>query len=453
MDVLLLSRLQFAMTTMFHFVFVPLTMGLSLMIAFMETRYVTTRNDLYLRMTKFWGRLFLINFALGIVTGITLEFQFGTNWSEYSRYVGDIFGAPLAVESLVAFFLESTFIGLWIFGWKRISPALHAGAMWIVAFASNLSALWILLANGWMQRPVGYVISNGRAEMTDFWSVVKNSFGLLEFGHTVLATWTVAAFFVMGIASWHLLRHSHTDFFQKSFKYGAILGLAASFGVFIIGDLHGAEVAASQPSKMAAMESVWQTQSGAAYNLIVIPRFSGDGNYVQTLGIPKLLSFLATKNFNGTVIGMNDVPRDERPPIWPVFASFRLMVGLGLLFMLLSVIATYKVWRNRVTGQRWFLWLMLLVIPLPYLAAQLGWMVTEIGRQPWIVYGVLRTADAVSPVVSLAQVGTSFIAFAILYGSLASLDVYLLYRIARRGPDGDTGHIIKTTKPTAVEGV
>ena len=449
MDVLTLSRLQFAATSMFHFIFVPLTLGLSLMVAFMETRYLRTRNEMYLRMTKFWGKLFLINFALGIVTGITLEFQFGMNWSEYSKYVGDIFGAPLAIEATVAFFLESTFIGLWIFGWNRISPVLHAVSIWIVAIATNISALWILLANGWMQNPVGYVLNNGRAEMVDFMAMVTNPSGLLKFGHTVLSGYVVAAFFVMGIAAWHLLRQSNTQLFKTSFKYAAIFGLVAAFGVAIFGDLSATRVAEVQPAKFAAMESVWNTGSGEDYNIIQIPDTANEANSVQTLGIPKFLSFLATRDFNGQVTGLRDIPPDERPPIWATFVNFRLMVLLGIIFAVLTVIATVKAARDRLVRSRKFLWIMLYALPFPYIATQLGWMVAEIGRQPWIIYGVLRTANAGSPAVSLAQVTSSLIAFTAVYGLLAVVDVYLLFKVARQGPDGDVTHILK---PATLQG-
>ncbi|MBI5871443.1 MAG: cytochrome ubiquinol oxidase subunit I [Actinobacteria bacterium] len=444
MDVLELSRLQFALTSMFHFIFVPLTLGLSILVAFMETKYLRTRNDMYLRMTKFWGKLFLINFALGIVTGITLEFQFGMNWSKYSEYVGDIFGAPLAIEATAAFFLESTFIGLWIFGWNRISPRLHAISIWIVAFATNLSALWILLANGWMQHPVGYVLANGRAEMVDFGAMVTNPYGLLKFGHQILAGYAVAAFFVMGISAWHLLRQNQTEFFKTSFRIAAIFGLVASVGIAIVGDFHAAGVAEAQPAKFAAMESVWDTQKGADYNLLVIPDTSGEQNSVEALGIPDGLSFLATKSFDSEVTGLKDIPPDERPPVWATFVSFRLMIILGIAFITLAAIATVKSGRGSLLKSRKFLGIMVWALPLPYIANQLGWVVAEVGRQPWIVYGVLRTADAGSPAVSASQVWTSLIAFTLVYGMLGALDIYLLFKVARKGPDDDLTHIVKS---------
>jgi len=262
MDVLTLSRLQFAMTAGFHFIFVSLTLGLSVLVAWMETRYVRTGDEIYLKMTKFWGKLFLINFAVGVVTGLTMEFQFGMNWAEYSKYVGDIFGVPLAIEAMVAFFLESTFIGLWIFGWNRVSKKVHALAIWIVALASNLSALWILLANGWMQHPVGFVLRNNRAELVDFMAVITSPYGWLKFAHTVLGGYVVGAFFVMGIAAWHLLRKNQSLFYKKSFRMAAVFGLISSFLVIAIGDFHAAEVARTQPTKLAAMESIWETERG-----------------------------------------------------------------------------------------------------------------------------------------------------------------------------------------------
>jgi cytochrome d ubiquinol oxidase subunit I len=271
LDVVLLSRLQFAAATMFHFLFVPLTLGLSVMIAYMETKYVRTGDETYLRMTKFWGKLFLINFALGVVTGITLEFQFGTNWSRYSAYVGDIFGSLLAIEASVAFFLESTLIGVWIFGWKKLSAKAHATVMWLVAAAGNLSAIWILIANGWMQHPVGFTIRDGRAELVDFAQVVFNKFAILEFFHTVPAAFTLSAFFVMSISAYHLLKKQHIEFFTRSFKIALVVGLVSSIVVAVVGDMHVVHVGKVQPAKLAAMEAHWETTTRAPLVLFAIP--------------------------------------------------------------------------------------------------------------------------------------------------------------------------------------
>jgi cytochrome bd ubiquinol oxidase subunit I len=271
MDPVFLSRLQFAAATMFHFLFVPLTLGLSILIAYMETKYARTGDKTYLRMTKFWGKLFLINFGLGVVTGITLEFQFGTNWSRYSAYVGDIFGSLLAIEASVAFFLESTFIGIWVFGWKKLSPKAHAGVMWLVALAGNLSAVWILLANGFMQNPVGYVIRNGRAELESFFALITNKHGILEIIHVIPASLMLASFFIMGVSAWHLLRKQHLPVFERSFRIGLMVGLVTALLTAFTGDMHGVNVSKTQPAKLAAMESHWETQTRAPLILFAIP--------------------------------------------------------------------------------------------------------------------------------------------------------------------------------------
>ncbi|HMK56077.1 MAG TPA: cytochrome ubiquinol oxidase subunit I [Dissulfurispiraceae bacterium] len=434
MDTVMLSRIQFAVTAGFHFIFVPLTLGLSLLVAFMETRYVRTGNNMYLDMSKFWGKLFLINFALGVVTGITLEFQFGMNWAEYSRYVGDIFGAPLAIEATLAFFLESTFIGLWIFGRDRVSKQLHAASIWIVAIAASLSALWILLANGWMQKPVGYVLRNGRAEMVDFWALVTNSYGWSKFFHTVIAGYVVAAFFVMGISAYHLLRKSNVPFFKASFRTAASFGLVSSLLVFITGDFHAVEVATTQPTKFAAMEAVWETQKAAPYHLLVVPDASQQRNSVEALSIPKGLSMLAYHDGNAEVKGLKDFPEGLRPPVTATFASFRSMAALGILFMLLSFMAWLLAKKDSLESYPLFLKIMLYAIPLPYIANQIGWIVAEVGRQPWIVYGLLKTSDAASKAVSVEQVMGSLAGFTLLYGFLAVVDIYLLVKNAKKGP-------------------
>jgi len=443
MDALALSRLQFAVTSMFHFIFVPLTLGLSILVAYMESRYVRTGDEVYLRMTKFWGKLFLINFILGIVTGITMEFQFGMNWAEYSKYVGDIFGAPLAIEATVAFFLESTFIGLWVFGWNKVSKKVHSLSIWLVAIATNLSALWILLANGWMQHPVGYVLRNNRAEMVDFLAMVTNTYGWLKFFHALLSGYVVAAFFVMGVSAYHLLGKSNIDFFKRSFRIAATFGLASSLLIFLVGDFHASEVAKTQPTKFAAMESVWDTKSNAEYNLLVVPDPEHERNSVQALAIPKMLSFLAYGYGEAEVKGLKDFAPGDRPPVQPTFWSFRAMLALGLLFILLSLIAFILSRRDTLTSRPLFLRIMLYAIPLPYLATQVGWIVAEVGRQPWIVYGVLKTSDAVSKSVSPSQVWTSLFGFTLLYGLLAVVDIYLLTQTAKKGPEQDVSSMIQ----------
>ncbi len=443
MDVLTLSRLQFAITSMFHFIFVPLTLGLSILTAFMETRYVITGDTMYLKMTKFWGKLFLINFALGVVTGITMEFQFGMNWAEYSRYVGDIFGAPLAIEATVAFFLESVFIGLWIFGWNKVSKKVHALSIWLVALATNLSALWILLANGWMQHPVGYVLRNGRAEMVDFMAMITNPDGLLKFGHQLTSGYTVASFFVMGVSAWHLLRKNETEFFIRSFRIAATFGLFSTIAVGLFGDMSAVEVAKVQPTKFAAMESIWESKRGVGMNLLLLPDPPNECNSVEGVCVPNAVSLLAFHDPNALVKGLKEFPPELRPPVLPTFISFRLMAGLGTYFILASLAAVILSRWGDLQKQRLFLTLLLYSLPLPYLANFLGWVVAEVGRQPWIVYGIMKTSDGVSKSVSLSQVIGSLIGFTLLYGFLGVIDIYLLAKFARKGPDNDISSMIK----------
>jgi len=442
MDLVDLSRLQFAVTTMFHFIFVPLTLGLSVLTAWFETRYVQTGDETYLRMTKFWGKLFLINFALGVVTGITQEFQFGMNWAEFSRYVGDIFGAPLAIEATAAFFLESVFIGVWIFGWDKLSKKAHATTIWLAAFGTNLSALWILLANGWMQKPVGYVLRNGRAEMNDFLAVVTNPYGWYKFLHTVTSGYMVAGYFVMGIAAWHLLKKNEVDFFTRSFKTAAMFSLISGLLVAATGDFHAVEIAKVQPTKFAAMESVWETQKGAPMHLMLWPDAANERNVVATASVPGALSFLAFHDTNAEIKGLKDFPKDERPPVLPVFLSFRLMAGLGTLMIGLSLLAVIMPRWNRFVDFKIFLYIMVAALPLPYIAVQLGWLVAELGRQPWAVYGVLKTAAGVSSSVTSLQVLGSLLGFTALYGLLGAIDIYLLVKYAKKGPDKVTTGMI-----------
>lgn len=430
MDALMLSRLQFASATAFHFIFVPLTLGLSVLIALMETAYVRTGNEVWKKMAKFWGKLFLINFALGVVTGITLEFQFGTNWSRYSAYVGDIFGSLLAIEATAAFFLESTFIGIWTFGWERLSPRMHMISAWCVAVASNLSAVWILIANGFMQNPLGYTINNGRAELTDFFAVVTNPTAWLQLAHNILGAWCVAAFFVMGISAWHLARKSNVDFFQKAFNYAATLGIIATLAVAGQGHMHGNNTAINQPAKLAAMEAHFETQKNAPMYLLQIP--GEKENVLQALPIPSMLSILAFNDPSAEVKGLNDFPEDERPPVVLTFLAFRGMVGIGTFMIAVAAFAWLK--RKDIQNQPMLLKALPFLIPLPYIAMQLGWIVTEVGRQPWIVYGLMKTADAVSP-ISAFDVGFTLVLMCALYTVLGIAGIWLMIKTAKEGPD------------------
>ncbi len=432
MDTLLLSRLQFAFATFIHFIFVPLTLGLSLIVAYMETKFVRTGDETYKRMAKFWGKLFIINFTLGVVTGLTLEFQFGTNWSRYSAYVGDIFGSLLAIEATAAFFLESTFIGVWIFGWNKISPKLHATVMWLVALAANLSAIWIILANGFMQRPVGYVLRNGRAELSSFIDVITNGYAWNEFLHVVIGAYALAGFFVVGASAWHLLRRQNIDFFTKSFRIGATVALVSSVLVTVVGHFQGNIVAHFQPTKLAAMESHWETSKNAPMYLISVPDPDNERNSIQIGRIPSVLSLMAFNDPSAEVKGLKDFPKEDRPPVTLTFVSFRLMVGLGMIMLVVGVLA-FIMRHQPAEAAPGLLRLMIYAIPVPYLALQAGWAVAEVGRQPWIVYGLMRTKDAVS-LIAPSQVAISLAAFFIVYIFLAVLDIYLLATFARKDP-------------------
>ncbi|WP_338833179.1 Cytochrome bd ubiquinol oxidase subunit 1 [Moorella humiferrea] len=441
MDALLLARWQFGITSVYHFLFVPLTLGLSVLVAIMETIYVRTGDETYKNMARFWGRLFLINFAMGVVTGIVQEFHFGMNWSEYSRFVGDIFGAPLAVEALAAFFLESTFLGLWLFGWDKLPKALHAACIWLVAFGTNLSAFWILVANSFMQEPVGYVLRNGRAEMTDFFALLTNPHVLYQFPHTVLAGFVTASFFVMGISAYHLLRQSQLEPFRRSFRLALITGVISSLLVAAVGHFQGQYLVNAQPMKMAAAEALWESADPAPLALVALVDAKDQTNTFE-IKIPALASFLAYNSFQGEVKGLKDLqaaaeasygPGNYIPPVAPVFWSFRLMVVAGLWLILLSLYSLYLWRRRRLEEKPLVLKALLWSIPVPYLANTAGWLMAEIGRYPWIVYGLQRVEAAVSPGVSAAAILTTLVAFTLLYGVLAVADVYLMAKYARQG--------------------
>ncbi|MBN2146716.1 MAG: cytochrome ubiquinol oxidase subunit I [Anaerolineales bacterium] len=442
MDALILARLQFAITTIYHFFFVPLTLGLSIFIAIMETQYVRTGQEVYKRMTKFWGKLFLINFAIGVVTGIVQEFQFGMNWSEYSRYVGDIFGAPLAIEALTAFFLESTFLGIWIFGWEKLSKGLHATVMWLVAIGSNLSALWILIANSFMQQPVGYVINNGRAELTDFFAVITNPNIGYQFAHVFSSGLATAALFVLGISAYHLVQKNEIDFFKRSFKLAAIIGVIASIAIGINGHSQTQHVVENQPMKMAAAEGLWESEDPASFSLITIGSLDGREE-IYSLRIPGVLSFLAYNRFEGKIFGMNELqqlyeqeygPGSYMPPAVIPYWTFRAMVGAGMLMVAITGFALYISLRNKHETYTRILRFLPLAIALPYLANASGWLLTEVGRFPWIVFGLVKLEAGVSPTVSASMLWISLIGYILVYSLLIVATIYLMRKFAKAGP-------------------
>lgn len=442
MTALTLARLQFGITTVYHFFFVPLTLGLSILVAIFETMYVRTKDERYLRLTKFWGKLFLINFAMGVVTGIVQEFQFGMNWSEYSRFVGDIFGAPLAIEALLAFFLESTFLGIWIFGWKKLSPKLHAATIWLVAIGSNFSALWILIANSFMQQPVGYVIRNGRAEMTDFLALLTNPHVWVQYPHVFFSGIATAAFFVIGISAYHLLKKSpNGEDFRLSFKTGVIYGLIGTVMVTFVGHNQAQYMFKIQPMKMAAAEALWETENPAAMSIFTIGDTKNRRD-VFAIRIPALLSVLSYNSFSGEVKGIKDLeieyeqkygPGYYVPPVAISYWTFRMMIGAGFVMLLLLLYALFFVLKDKYHFKPLYLKLLIFAIGLPVIANATGWIFTEMARQPWIVFGVLKTQDAVSLAVSTGEVLFSLIAFTLLYGALMVVDIYLLKKYAVAG--------------------
>ncbi len=461
MDALDLARLQFGVITVYHFFFVPLTLGLSVFIAILQTMWYVTGNDTYKRMTKFWGKLFVINFAMGVVTGIVQEFQFGMNWSEYSRFMGDIFGAPLAIEALLAFYLESTFIGVWMFGWDKLPKKVHLASVWLVAIGSNLSALWILIANSFMQEPLGYVIDpkTGYVKMDDFLKVATNPNVILQWPHVFTSAVATAAFFVLGISAWHLLRKTKDhDFFMRSARAATIYGVIGVSFVALVGHLQAQHMVETQPMKMAAAEALYESEDPAAFSLVAF----GDSSYLR---IPKMLSLLAYNKLDGEVKGINDLqkeyehtygrqdsngdPINYAPPVMTTYWSFRIMVGAGLLMLAMVFYAAYLFWKGSFAQAKGFLKWLPWAILLPYLANSTGWIMTEIGRQPWIVFGLQRTDQAVSPNVTAGMVATSLITFTLLYGLLMFADIYLLKKYSVLGPEGSEGSAPQATAEAA----
>jgi cytochrome d ubiquinol oxidase subunit I len=440
MDLVLLSRWQFGLTIIYHFFFVPLTLGLGWLVAILETLYVSKKSEVYKKLTKFFGKLFLLNFAMGVVTGIVMEFQFGMNWSEYSRFVGDVFGAPLAIEGLTSFFLESTLLGVWIFGWEKISKKLHAGIMWLVAAGATLSGFWILVANGFMQAPVGYEIVNGRAQMVDFGALLLNSRAWFFFLHTIAAGLVTASFFMLGISIYHLAKKHEEEAFKKSFRLAAVVALIATIAVGGIGHAQGVLLREVQPMAAAASEAHFETQDPADWSMVALFDKTGK-KVIWEIKIPKALSLLYYFKPSGEVEGINDIqaryeaqygPGDYVPLVALDYWMFRVMVGLGFLMVGLALIAflyARKFPPKWLKAMRW----LTLGIALPYMANTAGWLLTENGRQPWIVTGLMKTEDAVSPNLTPTTVLISLVGFVLVYSLLMVFDVILLSKFGRKG--------------------
>src|SRR5579871_3245 len=508
-----LSRLQFALTAMYHFLFVPLTLGLSVLLAIMESVYVMTGRRIWRDMTQYWGMLFGINFAMGVATGLTMEFQFGTNWAYYSHYVGDIFGTPLAIEGLMAFFLEATFVGLFFFGWNRLSPVGHLATTWLVALGTNLSALWILVANGWMQNPAGAAFNprSMRMEVTSFFDVLFNPVAQAKFVHTVSAGYVTGAIFVMAISAWFLLRGRNAAFARRSMTVAASFGLASALSVVVLGDESGYTASENQKMKVAAVEAMWETEPApASFTLFGIPDLEAYRTD-YAVRIPWVLGLIATRSLDTPVPGIKNLVADnaERiksgmiaydalaklkvnpgddgaraafaahvrdlgyglllkrytdkvvdasadqiqaaawdtvPNVLPLFWSFRFMVAIGFFFIAFFAFSFWLSAKRRLDRYRWFLWIALLALPLPWISSELGWFVAENGRQPWTIDGVLPTFLSTSS-ISWPSVLTSLIGFVLLYSLLAIVEVYLMIKYIRMGPEGSLGPAIAATAP------
>ncbi len=505
LDVVDLSRLQFALTALYHFLFVPLTLGLSVIVAIMETVYVMTNRPIWRQMTKFWGTLFGINFVLGVATGLTMEFQFGMNWSYYSHYVGDVFGAPLAIEGLMAFFLEATFVGLFFFGWGKISKLAHLVVAWLVAIGSNFSALWILIANGWMQHPVGAAFNpmTMRMELTSFYEVIFNTVAQAKFVHTVSAGYVTASFFVLGVSAWYLLRGRHVELARRSITIAASFGLAGTLSVIVLGDESGYAASHSQKMKLAAIEAMWETEPApAAFTAFGFPDQEARETH-YAVEIPWVMGLIGTRSLPQPIPGINELEQiaeqrvrsgliaydalltiraqrenaplsarqnfeahgrdlgfalllkryvddplqateeqivmaaeDTIPTVWPLFWSFRIMVGLGFLFLVTMTFFFFTANFGRMRYPRWALHAAVWMIPLPWIAAELGWIVAEYGRQPWTVDGVLPTALSVSH-LSVADLLITLAGFTIFYSVLFVIEIALMLKYIRKGPVQD----------------
>lgn len=450
MDVLSLARWQFAIVTVYHWLFVPLTLGLGLAIALMETQYVRTGNEKYKKMVLFWGKFFLVNFAIGVATGLFQEFQFGMNWSEYSRFVGDIFGVPLAIEALLAFFMESTFLGIWIFGWKKVSKKIHLLAIWMVVIGSNLSAIWILIANAFMQHPVGYHLINGRAEMTDFFALATNSYVWIQYPHVFFDGIATAAFFIIAVSIYQLNKNREQNIFKTSLRFGVVFGFVGTLFVGLVGHTQAQNVVQEQPMKMAAAEALWESENPAALSLFTI----GDEENLKdvfSIRIPSGLSFLAYDSFEGEVKGIKNIQKEYEakygpgnyiPPVAVSYWSFRLMAGAGTAMIFVVLLAWWVAYKKDFRFSPLMYKVLLFGIALPHIANATGWVFTEVGRQPWTVFGVLRIEDSVSKATSAAEVWISMIGFTVIYAALVFPTLYLWKKFARQGTDSLEEHTV-----------
>ncbi|GAB3130039.1 cytochrome ubiquinol oxidase subunit I [Glaciibacter psychrotolerans] len=447
LDPLLLSRWQFGLTTVYHFLFVPLTIGMVVTVAIYQTAWYRTGKPIYLQLTHFFGKIFLINFAIGVATGIVQEFQFGMNWSDYSRFVGDVFGAPLAFEGIVAFFLEATFIGLWIFGWDKLPKGLHLATIWITAAGSIASAYFIIAANAFMQNPVAFQMNpeKGRAELTSIGELLTNPIALAAFPHTLFACFMVSSGLIISVAAWHLYRNQHLETMRPALKLGLWMMVISGILTTLMGDQLSLAMVDAQPMKMAAAEALYHTATGANASFSIFTLGTPDGvSELFSIRVPYLLSLLSTHSFDGTVEGINNLqaqyvqlygPGDYTPIIWVTYWSFRWMIALGLLHVFIAVVGLWVTRKGRSPKSRWVWKVAIWSFPLSLGAMIVGWVFTEMGRQPWLVFGLLKTADGVSPGVSGLEVLISLVAFTLIYGVLAVVEFKLIIRAVQKGPD------------------
>lgn len=433
----MLARIQFALTIAFHYIFPPMSIGLGLLLVCMEGAYLKTKNPKYEQMTRFWVKIFGLVFSIGVASGIVMEFQFGTNWSYYSRYVGDVFGSALAAEGIFAFFLESGFLAVLLFGWDKVSARVHFFSTLMVALGSMFSAVWIVVANSWMQTPAGYHIvetaGRARAEITDFWALVFNPSSMERLSHVVLGCWQAGAWLVLSVSSYYLLKNRHQEFAKSSIKIALVLALIASLAQLATGHSSAIVVSRYQPAKMAAMEGVYKTGPGADFHLAGWVDEKNETVKFR-VAIPRLLSFMLHGNLNASVTGLDAFEKQDRPPVNVVFQSYHAMVAIGMILIVLSFLGVVLWWRGTLFNTRWLLWMFVFAVLGPQLANQLGWMTAEIGRQPWIVYGLLRTSEGVSRSVGSGQVLTSIILFSLVYLLLFALFIYLLDQKIKVGP-------------------
>lgn len=438
-DALMLSRIQFAFTIAFHIIFPAFTIGLASWLVALEFNWLRTGNPLYRNLFRFWVKVFAVSFGLGVVSGIVMSYQFGTNWSRFSEFTGNVLGPVIAYEVITAFFLEAAFLGIMLFGWERVGDRLHFFATCMVALGTLISAFWILSANSWMQTPDGFAIENGKAVPVDWFKVVFNPSFPLRYAHMVMGCYLTTAFAVAGMSAWMLLRHPHDAPEAKLAGARRSMSMALWFALIfvpiqiLIGDLHGLGVLKYQPTKLAAIEGNWDRMANMPLRLFAIPDEEAETNRYE-IGIPKIGSWVLTHAFDGVVPGLKEVPRDERPPVWPVFFSFRIMVGIGFAMLGLGLWSVYLRWKGTLFSNRTFLTAAMLMTPSGFGAVLFGWFTAEIGRQPYVVYGHLRTADAVSP-VSAQAVGTTLVIFIVVYAFVFGFGSYYLAKLLRRGPD------------------